>query len=88
MGRRQDRRRRRERRLRAATFSPEHEGSVSCTPVNWSRLCQVFGSMTHRGHVVLRLVFLGVVVERENPAELVANTERELVRRTRGDPGN
>ena len=46
-----------------------------------------FRSMSHRG-TTFGVVPSGVVVEARNPEELEANTDREVVRRTKDEPEN
>lgn len=59
------------------------------TPVNWSRLRQVFGNLTNRRQPVLQdLVPSGIIVDAETPAELVEKTDEVLVERTRKEPEN
>ena len=58
-------------------------------PVNWGRLRQVFGNLTHRGQPVLDdYVLSGVVIEARSPEEGVAATERLVVEKTRGESEN
>lgn len=67
---------------RAATRTAE-------TPVNWSRLRQVYGNLSHRGTPVLSdLVPSGVVVEASSPCELVERTLDAIVERTKNEAKN
>ena len=77
---RQKRRRRRDRHAEAAApVVPVNE-----TPVNWSRLRQVFMNLSHRGTKVFEhRVLAPVVVDASSTAEMVEATERAIVEETK-----
>jgi hypothetical protein len=72
---RRKRRRRRDREAKAVAPVPNDE-----RPVNWSRLRQVFGNMSHRGtRLFPHHVLAPVVVDAFSPEEMVEATERGLI---------
>ena len=83
MSRQKRRRRRRDREAQAAAPVVP----VADTPVNWSRLRQVFGNLSHRGTKVFPdHVLAPVVVDARSPEEMVEATERALVDETKKQP--
>lgn len=56
-------------------------------PFNREKAMVKFRSMSNRG-TKFGVVPSGVVVEARNPEELEANTDREVVRRTKDEPEN
>jgi hypothetical protein len=74
---RKQRRRRRDRVPTPAPVVPDHR------PVNWSRLQQMFSSLSHRGtRLFADHVLAPVVVDATSPEELVEATERALIEQT------
>ena len=73
-------RRRRDREAQA----PAPVVAVADTPVNWSRLRQVFGCMRGRG-VALGFVPCGPVVDAWTPKELAEATEQAIINRVKDD---
>jgi hypothetical protein len=82
---RRKRRRRRDREAKAvAPFVVAEE-----RPVNWSRLCQVFGNLSHRGTKIFpNHVLAPVVVDATSPEEMVEATERALIDVAKKGPEN
>ena len=75
--------RRRRRRARAAQAAAP-VAPVAETPVNWSRLRQVFGNLSHRGTKLFEHhVLAPVTVDAETPAKLIDATERAIVEETK-----
>jgi hypothetical protein len=80
LSRRKHRRRRRDREAKAVAPIVVAEER----PVNWSRLCQVFGNLSHRGTKIFpNHVLAPVVVDAASPEEMVAETERAIVEETK-----
>ena len=84
---RRERRRRRAREAEAQ--APAHVAPVAETPVNWSRLHQVFGNLSHRGTKVFEgRVLSPVVVDANSPEELVEASEKAIVEAAKKGPVN
>jgi hypothetical protein len=82
---RRKRRRRRDREAKAVAPIVVAEER----PVNWSRLRQVFGNLSHRGTKLFSdHVLAPVVVDATSPEEMVANTEAALVAAVKDGPKN
>ena len=56
-------------------------------PFSREKAMAKFRSMSHRGTDV-NFEPSGIVVDAKNPEELEAETDREIVRRTKGEPEN
>ena len=81
------RRERRRRRRAAEAQATAPVVAVADTAVNWSRLRQVFGNLSHRGTKLFPdRVLAPVVVEASSPEELAEATERALVDETKKQP--
>ena len=85
MTRRERRKKRRHRRrARQAEVEATPPAVANDAPVNWSRLRQVFGNLSHRGTKVFdRYVLSPVVVDAGDPSELVEATEHAIVDETK-----
>jgi hypothetical protein len=57
-------------------------------PVNWNRLRQLFGGMTHRRQPVLQGYALGDVVEATTPEELSQKTTEAWIDKSQKEPEN
>ena len=82
---------RRERRRRRARQAEARAQVVPAadTPVNWSRLRQMFSTLSHRGTKLFRHhVLAPAVVDASSPEEMIEATERALIEAVENEPKN
>ena len=80
----------RQARRRRAKRKPEPGPTpVADTPVNWSRLRQIFSNLSHRGTPLFRdYVLSPVVVDAKNPEDAAALSDLAIVAITKTLPPN